>query len=94
MGKKLFIGKLNYDTTEEALKEAFAAVGEVESVKIIFDRESGRSKGFGFVEMGSDDLAKAAIEQLNNTEVDSRAIVVAEAIEKPRPQRDNFNKRF
>ena len=82
MGKKLFIGKLNYDTTEASLKEAFTAVAEVSSVKIIFDRESGRSKGFGFVEM--EDGADAAIEALNGFELKGRALRVNEAQSKER----------
>lgn len=77
--KKLYIGGLSYSTSEEGLRNAFAQVGAVESASVIFDKMSGRSKGFGFVEMGTDEEAAKAIAQLNNTELDGRSITVAEA---------------
>jgi RNA recognition motif-containing protein len=83
MGKKCYVGNMNYDTTEDTLRALFAGVGEVESVSIITDRRSGRSKGFGFVEMATEEEAQAAISQLNGTTLDGRQINVAEA----RPQR-------
>jgi RNA recognition motif-containing protein len=82
MATKLFVGSLPYSTTDDSLADFFAAAGTVVSAKVIIDRESGRSKGFGFVEMSSDDEAKAAIDKLNGTEMEGRAIVVNEA----RPQ--------
>jgi RNA recognition motif-containing protein len=83
MVKKLYCGNMSYDTTEDALRALFAGVGEVESVNVITDRRSGRSKGFGFVEMATEEEAQAAISQLNGTTLDGRQISVAEA----RPQR-------
>jgi len=82
MAKKLYVGNLSYDTGEESLKALFAQFGDVESVAIITDRETGRKKGFGFVEMSSDDSAKAAIEGLNEKEFEGRKLNVNEAREK------------
>ena len=79
----VYVGNLSYDLSEEDLKNAFGEYGEVTSAKIISDRYSGRSKGFGFIEMSSDDEAKAAIEGLTGKELAGRAIVVNEA----RPRR-------
>jgi len=79
----VYVGNLSYDLSEEDLKTAFEEYGEVTSAKIISDRYSGRSKGFGFVEMTSDDEGKAAIEGLTGKELAGRAIVVNEA----RPRR-------
>ena len=79
----LYVGNLSYDLSEEDLKSAFEEYGEVTSAKIISDRYSGRSKGFGFIEMTSDDEGKAAIEGLTGKELGGRAIVVNEA----RPRR-------
>jgi len=87
MGKKLYVGNLPYSATEQTLTETFSAHGSVESVKIITDRDSGRSKGFGFVEMSSDDEAQSAIETLNGQEVEGRKLTVNEA--KPMAPRDN-----
>lgn len=84
MAKKLYVGWLSYDTTEEALKEVFTEAGTVESAVIITDKMSGRSKGFGFVEMSTDDEARVAIEKLNGKELDGRNITVNEA----RPQQE------
>lgn len=91
MGKKLFVGGLPYSTTEESLKNAFAQAGTVESAKIITDRMSGRSKGFGFVEMATEEEAAAAVELWNGKEFEGRTISVSEA--RPmgeRPPRRNF----
>jgi RNA recognition motif-containing protein len=87
MGKKIYVGNLSYNTYENALREMFQAYGQVDSVKIITDRDSGQSKGFCFVEMGSDNEARAAIEGMNGREVDGRQLKVNEAMDKPR--RDN-----
>lgn len=81
----IFVAKLNYDTDEYTLKEAFEAFGEVDSVKIIMDRETGRSKGFGFVEMADDEDGMAAINNLNDSSLDGRTIVVKKA--EPRENR-------
>ncbi|MDA7501732.1 RNA-binding protein [Chitinophagales bacterium] len=81
----IFVASLSYDTDEGTLREAFEAFGEVDSVKIVTDRDTGRSKGFGFVEMTDDATAKAAIEALNDSEIAGRTIVVKEA--RPREER-------
>jgi len=83
----IYVGNLSYQATEEDLRQAFEAYGDVDSARIITDRETGRSKGFGFVEMANDDQAKAAIEGLNGTELAGRAITVNEA--RPRQPRDD-----
>jgi RNA recognition motif-containing protein len=88
MGKKLYVGNLSYNTQEDGLKQIFEAFGTVASVKIITDRDSGQSKGFGFVEMGSDDEAKAAINGVNGKAVDGRQLKVNEAMDKPRREFD------
>ena len=75
----VYVGNLNYDLSEDDLEQAFEEFGEVTSAKIISDRYSGRSKGFGFVEMSSDDEAKAAIEALSGKELNGRTMVVNEA---------------
>jgi cold-inducible RNA-binding protein len=85
VAKRLYVGKLSYDTTESTLSELFGSVGEVVSVSLITDRDSGRSKGFAFVEMADDGAAQEAINQLNGREVDGRNIAVAEA----RPKRED-----
>src|SRR3990172_7496233 len=79
MATKLYVGNLSYDTTEAQLRDAFTAVGEVDSVSLITDRDSGRSKGFAFVEMPNETEAKSAIDKLNGTEVDGRTLNVSEA---------------
>jgi RNA recognition motif-containing protein len=84
MGKKLYVGNLNYATTEDELRQLFAEVGSVVSATIITDRATGRSKGFGFVEMETDQLAEQAIERLNNYELNQRSLTVNEA----RPPRE------
>ncbi len=85
MAKKLYVGNLSYQMTEDDLKEAFAAVGEVLSVKIVTDAATGRSRGFGFVEMANDEDAGKAITTLNGTKVMEREINVSEA----KPQKKN-----
>jgi RNA recognition motif-containing protein len=85
MTTNLYIGNLNYDTTEDTLREVFAQYGEVESVRVITDRYTGRSRGFGFVEMGSEEAAEKAISELNGKPVDEREIRVDKA--KPRSDR-------
>jgi len=82
MAKKLYVGNLSYNTMEDDLKDAFGKIGEVVSIKVIMDQETGRSKGFGFVEMGSDDDGDKAIAALNGTSLMDRTITVNEA----RPQ--------
>lgn len=84
MGKRLYVGSLPFETTDGDLQQLFSACGKVESAKVISDKVSGRSKGFGFVEMGTDAEAKAAIEKMNGSAVGSRQIVVNEA----RPMED------
>jgi len=87
--KKLYVGNLPFSTTEDDLRQMFAPFGEVTTVTIIKDKFSGRSKGFGFVEMSNDDEAMKAIEAKNGFEMDGRAIVVNEARPmEDRPRRD------
>jgi RNA recognition motif-containing protein len=85
MGSKLYVGNLSYNTTSSDLEQMFSAHGSVQSAEVISDRDTGRSKGFGFVQMGSDDEAQAAIAAFNGQEVDGRALTVNEA--KPREDR-------
>src|SRR5687767_5622534 len=84
MSNKLYVGNLSFRVTSEDLQEYFGAAGAVESANVVFDRETGRSRGFGFVEMASEDDANNAIAQFNGTEYDGRNIVVNEA----RPRED------
>src|SRR6516164_10562316 len=79
MGKKLYVGNLAYGITDSDLQQMFGAHGTVQSAQVIMDRDTGRSKGFGFVEMGSDQEAQAAIAALNGQDRDGRALVVNEA---------------
>ena len=85
MGKKLYVGNLTYGVTDSTLSQLFEAHGTVQSAQVITDRDTGRSKGFGFVEMGSEAEAQAAIQALNGKEVEGRALTVNEA--KPREER-------
>ena len=85
MGKKLYVGNLTYGVTDSTLAQLFEAHGTVQSAQVIMDRDTGRSKGFGFVEMGSDAEAQAAIQALNGKEVEGRTLTVNEA--KPREDR-------
>ena len=82
MGKRLFVGNLSYDSTESSLRDAFSASGTVTDVHIMTDRDTGRSRGFGFVEMSSDSEAQAAIEAMNGTNLDGRDLTVNEARER------------
>ena len=79
MGKKLFVGNLPYSATDEILQETFAQIGSVVSAKVIMDRDTGRSKGFGFVEMSSDAEASEAIERFNGVDFQGRPMTVSEA---------------
>ncbi len=92
MGKKLYVGNINYATTEDQLTDMFSQFGGVVSADIIMDRFSGQSKGFGFVEMETEEAAKAAIESLDGRELDGRQLRVNEAKERPaggrRPPRE------
>jgi len=90
MEKRLYVGGISFQATEDELKEFFSTVGEVESVKIITDSQTGQAKGFGFVEMSSEEDAKKAIETLNGTTFMNRSIVVNEA----RPQMQRERKGF
>jgi RNA recognition motif-containing protein len=83
MGKKLYVGNLTYGVTDSTLQQIFSAHGTVQSAQVIMDRDTGRSKGFGFVEMGSDAEAQAAIAALNGKEVEGRSLTVNEARPKP-----------
>jgi len=85
---KIYAGNLSYDVTEDELQEVFEAFGPVDSVAIIMDKYSGRSKGFGFVEMSSDADAKSAIEELNGTELQGRTMTVNEARPRTEHRRD------
>jgi RNA recognition motif-containing protein len=87
MSVKLFVGNLSYSVTSEDLEDLFTPVGEVLSSNIVTDRDTGRSRGFGFVEMASPEAAQAAIEQLHDREVEGRNLVVSEA--RPRPERSD-----
>lgn len=90
MAAKLFVGGLSWDTTDESLRQFFVSAGNVVSAKVITDKFSGRSKGFGFVEMASDEEAKKAVETLNGQNLDGRTIAVNEA----RPMEPRDNNRF
>ena len=79
MGRKLYVGNLPYTVSESALSDKFAEFGTVESIKLITDRDTGQSKGFGFIEMGTDSEASAAIAKLNGTDYEGRAMNVNEA---------------
>ena len=85
MGNKLYVGNLAYGVRDDELQQAFAPFGTVTSAKVMMDRDTGRSKGFGFVEMGSDAEAQAAINGMNGQALEGRAIVVNEA--RPREER-------
>jgi RNA recognition motif-containing protein len=87
MGKKIYVGNLAYTVTDGTLEQMFAAHGSVQSAQVIMDRETSRSKGFGFVEMDNQSEAQAAIAALNGKEVDGRTLTVNEA--KPREERSS-----
>jgi len=84
MNKRLYVGSLSYDTTDQGLRDLFVTAGTVVSAEVISDRYSGRSKGFGFVEMETEEAAEKAVSQFNGTNLDGREITVAEA----RPRRE------
>jgi RNA recognition motif-containing protein len=79
MGNRLYVGNLSYGTTDDALRKLFEAHGTVNTAQVIMDRDTGRSKGFGFVEMGSDQEAQAAIAALNGQQIEGRSLTVNEA---------------
>jgi RNA recognition motif-containing protein len=85
MGRKLYVGNLSYKVSNSDLEQLFTEFGPVESAQVVMDRDTGQSKGFGFVEMGSDQAAQAATAALNDKPHDGRPLVVNEA--KPRPER-------
>jgi len=87
MGKKLYVGNLPYSVDQQGLQDAFSPFGTVDSAIVISDRDTGRSKGFGFVEMSSDSEAQKAIDELNGTSMDNRQITVNEA--RPRAPRND-----
>ena len=87
----IYVGNLSFDTSEENLRQAFEAHGEVSSVNIITDKYSGKSRGFGFVEMSDDDTAQSTIEAMNGQDIDGRTIVVSEA--KPRQDKGDRGNR-
>jgi RNA recognition motif-containing protein len=86
MARKVYVGNLSYDTTEDTLREAFAAHGEVTSINVVTDRYTGRSRGFAFVEMATDEAAAAAISALDGQMLDGRQLKVGEA-RPPKPRR-------
>lgn len=88
MATKLFIGSLAWATNDDSLKNFFASAGTVVSATVIVDRDTNRSKGFGFVEMSSNEEAKKAVDELNGKDLDGRAIVVSEA--RPREERPRY----
>jgi RNA recognition motif-containing protein len=83
MGRRLYVGNLPYSATEEQLTDLFGRAGQVESVRVMRDMESGRARGFAFVEMASDDAAQKAIDEFHEYQMDGRALVVNEARPKP-----------
>lgn len=85
MAKKLYVGNLSFNTTEAEIRELFSQVGEIESIALITDRETGRMKGFGFVEMGSEEGCREAIKRFNGYTLNERALTVNEA--RPREER-------
>lgn len=88
---KLFVGSLSWGVNDQQLEDFFAQIGTVQSAKVITDRETSRSKGFGFVEMSSEEEAKKAIDELNGKELDGRPVTVNEA--RPREEKPRFNNR-
>lgn len=92
MSKKLYVGNLSYSVTDQTLADTFSQCGTVETAKVIMDRDSGRSKGFAFVEMSSSAEAVASINKFNGSDLDGRAMNVSEA--KPQVDRDNSRRRY
>jgi len=95
MAKKLYVGGLSYDTTEAGLKETFSAAGTVETAMVIMDKMTNRSKGFGFVEMSTEEEAQKAIEMFNGKDIDGRNVTVNEArpMEPRAPRQGGFDRR-
>ncbi len=91
MNKKVYVGNINYRTTEDGLRGLFASYGEVSSVRMISDRETGRFKGFAFVEMATEDGAQAAIAALNGQEFEGRQLKVNEARERAPGERSSYS---
>ncbi len=92
MSKNLYVGNLNFSTTEEGLSSVFSQYGEIVSVRIVKDRFTEQSKGFGFVEFAEDSAADSAIETLNGKEIDGRRVRVNVAETRPRQPHGNFNR--
>lgn len=92
MGSKLYVGGLSYTTTEDSLADLFSEIGNIQSVNIITDRDTGRSKGFGFVEMSNSQEANLAVERLNGMNFEGRSITVNEA--RPQAPRNNGGGRY
>ncbi|NLZ67844.1 MAG: RNA-binding protein [Spirochaetales bacterium] len=90
MAKNIYVGNISFKTTEDGLKDFFTQYGEVVRVKIVKDRETNRSQGYGFVEMSDDDAATAAITALNGKELDGRALRINEAL--PRTEKPHFQR--
>ena len=91
---KLFVGGISYSTSEEGLKEHFQQIGDVQSVKIIQDFATGRSKGFGFVEMETEELAQKAVQELDGKSLDDRELRISEAREKSNSDRNGGRNNF
>ncbi len=94
MGKKLFIGGLSWTTNDESLRNSFEPFGPIEDARVILDRETGRSRGFGFVTYINDDSAGKAISSLDGTELDGRNIRVNEAVDRPDRSSSGMNRRY
>jgi len=92
MAKKLFIGNLSYDVTETQLRELFSQVGETTEVNVITDRDTGRSKGFAFIQMTEDSAAQDAIRRFNGHSLENRSLTVSEA--RPREERSSGSRRY
>lgn len=92
MSKKLYVGNLPYSATDQSLADAFSQCGTVETARVIMDRDTGRSKGFAFVEMSTSSEAQTSISRLNGSQMDGRAINVSEA--RPQAPRDNSRSRY
>ena len=93
MSKKLYVGNLSYNTNEEALRSAFSEVGTVESAVVIMDKMTGRSKGFGFVELATEEEAQSALAKFDGAELDGRSLKVNEARPQEERPRRNFDNR-
>ena len=84
MGRKIFVGGLSWDTNDQGLQQAFSRFGDIEEAVVIQDRETGRSRGFGFVTFDSEDAVQTAVSEMNGTELDGRTIKVDQATERSR----------